>query len=562
MRARPACDVLRVFVSLAQSVRGMCDRTGAHALPADLVSELPWRMPEPCAGSRRMSSSPQIALSSGLRRFLWPQGEVQEADSPWLSQTSRTVLLSTLVMFAALDVVHPLPALTGEWWFAFFVLWVTPWRRPVFAGVPGGPGIGWGSALILFSWLIYRTQTAAAESLSTWFVFKSSPWWRLLSFPMQTTLAAIVTATLTVTPLRKIVGARATALAVIASLPYSVNLAAHTIRWNADPLAKALHVYNALMPMLIIAEASSLLTRYPIRVDSSPFYRRLRMFAVGLLCGELNALIALFVLYCGSLAGCFLVERLWAAQDQTTPGFLAIYSVAVPVSFFIVLLSAAATWRSLARAGRRHVIIDNLATFGRVFLMTSVGLVAPVGFFFLMPRTGHALSEAVQLLPGPAWSISPTKKPGELRLSGELQYGVSDALASVLTHDPRIRRLELDSPGGLMEEGFAIAKLVESHSLTTVVKRTCASACTIAFVSGRERVLAAGAKLGFHRARSSAWDDALYDDDKYNDRVIDYFESKGITASFAQKAYSVPNADTWYPSVDELLSARVISAKP
>jgi hypothetical protein len=269
-----------------------------------------------------------------------------------------------------------------------------------------------------------------------------------------------------------------------------------------------------------------------------------------------------FALYGGALAALFLVTRLWDAQHLTTPATLVIYSAAVPVFLFIVLLSALATWRSLARAGRRHAIIDNLATLGRLFVVISVMLVVLVEFFFLMPRIGNELSEALQLLPGPAWSISPAMTPGILRLSGKFQYGVSDALASALAHDPNIRSLELDSPGGDCGQGLALAALVEKHSLSTFVRHQCLSACTLVFVAGQERVLTADAKLGFHRARSYTWDAILYEDGGFNDQYRTFLISKGVMESFARKVCSVRSDDMWYPSVDELLAAGVISGKP
>ncbi len=75
-------------------------------------------------------------------------------------------------------------------------------------------------------------------------------------------------------------------------------------------------------------------------------------------------------------------------------------------------------------------------------------------------------------------------------------------------------------------------------------------------------MLTADAKLGFHRARSHVWDDITYEDGKYNDQFVAFLRSKGIDENFARKAYAVPNSDIWYPSMDELLAARVITAKP
>jgi hypothetical protein len=501
----------------------------------------------------------QLRPLSKLQRFLWPEGHLNDDAAPWASQPSRTVLWWTLVAFAALDMAYPLSALTGEWWCAFVVLWVIPWRRPVCAGSPQTQAVAWLSSLVLFSWLIYRTQTAAAEAVSTWFVFRSSPRLKLLSFPMQATCAAVVTATLTVIPLRKILGERATTVAMLASLPYALHFGVDTIfvpaRWTTHTLANAILLYSAVTPALVIAEGSSLLARFPIIAVASPMDRSLRVLTLRLLTGRLNAGVALSVLYAGALIGAVWAMRLWIADNQTplrSPGELAMYSVAFPGAVFILALAAIATWRSLARAGRP------LAIAGRLFVVTTAGPLAAVALLFAAPRSGHALSEAVQLLPGPAWSIKPAPMPGGLRLSGEFQHGVSDDLANVLARNPSIRRLELDSPGGYMSEGLAAAALVTKYSLSTSVRHRCASACALVFISGRERVLAPGAKLGFHRARGFFWDDA-FDDHRSNVRLIDFVRSKGVKEDFARKAFAIPNADIWYPSVDELLASGVVT---
>jgi membrane-bound ClpP family serine protease len=207
-------------------------------------------------------------------------------------------------------------------------------------------------------------------------------------------------------------------------------------------------------------------------------------------------------------------------------------------------------------------MLDNLVAVGQWFVIASAAAVALLGFLFLMPRTGYELSQSLGSLSEPAWSISRSTTPGVLRLSGEFQHGVSDAVAIALARDPSIHLLELDSPGGDSDQGLELGALVEKYSLSTFVRHRCASACTFVFVAGRERVLMPGAKLGFHRARSVMWDDQITDDDKYNEHVTAYLEAKGIMASFAQKVFRVSNDDIWYPSIDELLGAGVISRKP
>ena len=550
------------------------NRRGPYANPLTpiFVSHTGLMSSPPLSVAASKSDAPMGSLGPVLRArllsFIWPEGRPEDAPSPWVSPFAQLLLWWTLVVFAVLDVIYPLLALNESWWCVFFVLWIVPWRTPVVATAMSRVRIAvWVSTLMLFGWLIYRTQTAIIESIRTWTIFGSLRWWMLLSFPMQSVLAALVTAALVVPPLRRIVGERATAFAIIASLPYALTYL--PIRFSC-PLAWAAHTMTAgainvgcgALSLLVVAESSSVLTRFPLRADGIPGYRRLRSLAIGVLNGKLNALLAVSALYGASLAAFVLLTRKWRAQDLATPAALAIYSVIAPAFIFIVLLSALAAWRSLERAGRRHVIINNLATLARIFVLPSAALVALGGFLYMMPHAGNELSQALKVLPGPTWSISHATTQGSLRLSGEFQYGVSDALARALATDPTIHRLELDSPGGDCGEGLALAALVKKHSLSTFVNHQCVSACTMVFVAGRERVLTTGAKLGFHRARGYTWDTILYEDDGSNDQYKRFLISKGIQENFARKAYSVPNNEVWYPSIEELLTAGVISSKP
>jgi hypothetical protein len=60
--------------------------------------------------------------------------------------------------------------------------------------------------------------------------------------------------------------------------------------------------------------------------------------------------------------------------------------------------------------------------------------------------------------------------------------------------------LRLQSPGGRIAESVSLARLIRRHSLDTYVESECDSACTVAFLSGRERIATLDARLGFHRS--------------------------------------------------------------
>jgi ATP-dependent protease ClpP protease subunit len=63
--------------------------------------------------------------------------------------------------------------------------------------------------------------------------------------------------------------------------------------------------------------------------------------------------------------------------------------------------------------------------------------------------------------------------------------------------------LLLESPGGLLADGIALGEEVRAQKLRTVARYGCASACSLIFLGGVERVLSGSrAAIGFHQPKS------------------------------------------------------------
>jgi hypothetical protein len=300
--------------------------------------------------------------------------------------------------------------------------------------------------------------------------------------------------------------------------------------------------------------------RFELHRDRIPGYKRARSAAYRILNGELNA-GAVFVLYALAWVTTLCFMTAWSSSTETSGlrgALLLIYTVAFPGILSALLLAAIATWRSLAATQHHNVIADNLMTLVRALILLTLFPAALGGFFFGIPYSGLVISEAVSRSAGPGWSITISDTGRKIHISGEIRPGLSDALREVLDATPAVERLELESPGGSVPEGLALAGLVEKYSLNTAVKTYCDSACTLIFVAGNERVLEAGAELGFHRCRSLLWFDALLYDKEHNAELARYLESKGVSKAFAKKVISVPSDEVWYPSLDQLSAAGVI----
>jgi len=87
----------------------------------------------------------------------------------------------------------------------------------------------------------------------------------------------------------------------------------------------------------------------------------------------------------------------------------------------------------------------------------------------------------------------------QLTLTGEIGYGATSKLNSLLQQYPHSELLILNSEGGLIAESRGLANAVKAHGLNTHVSKRCYSACTLAFIAGNKRSLAKEAELGFHQ---------------------------------------------------------------
>jgi len=144
-----------------------------------------------------------------------------------------------------------------------------------------------------------------------------------------------------------------------------------------------------------------------------------------------------------------------------------------------------------------------------------------------------------------------------LHLRGELEAGVTRAVAAMLAERPRARGVILDSGGGQIYEGRGLARVIRELGLATYTLRECASACATAYLAGRERILGAGARLGFHQYQSHtilpAFDLAA---EQAKDREL--FEAQGVAAEFLDQIFAARPEEMWWPTVAELIAGGAI----
>jgi len=151
----------------------------------------------------------------------------------------------------------------------------------------------------------------------------------------------------------------------------------------------------------------------------------------------------------------------------------------------------------------------------------------------------------------PDYTIRVMRNGSELEIAGGFKYGLANDVEKVMQASPGVKVVHLNSIGGRVGEARRLARLIRAKGLTTYTSRQCLSACTIAFATGRERWIRAGAKLGFHRGSFAG--------QEISDAMRAAMLEAGYDRAFVDRAASYPSDKMWYPSVAELQAAHVIS---
>jgi hypothetical protein len=144
---------------------------------------------------------------------------------------------------------------------------------------------------------------------------------------------------------------------------------------------------------------------------------------------------------------------------------------------------------------------------------------------------------------------------GRLVLRGPIGFGSYQVLEKALAMQPHLPLIQVESPGGYVIEGMAMARLISEHHLDTVSLENCASACTFLLAAGEDRFVAANAKVGFHHSWSyGATPTTVWGPTEH--LVAKLFQTHGVTEDFIQHALSTPPDDLWIPDAQELIVAR------
>ncbi len=87
---------------------------------------------------------------------------------------------------------------------------------------------------------------------------------------------------------------------------------------------------------------------------------------------------------------------------------------------------------------------------------------------------------------------------GQFMVFGRITDGFESEMRKAIAKYPKLKRIEIESLGGLTLEANRTAKLLNKHDITIRVSGRCASACVGLWAATNHRELAANARIGMH----------------------------------------------------------------
>ena len=478
-------------------------------------------------------------------------------ESGTLTRTSG-LTTAAFLGFVLVDVVVPARLVSGVWWLVLLLVWILHWPAPRRAAGLTTSALTRLVALPVFAWLFFRSVNGLASAASAWELLDSDSPLALLSFPVQDTLVGLVTAILLAVPLRRTFGPRAVPAACLVVLPYFMLAGLETVfvpaRWAERPLANAIHLFEAVMPPLLLLEACAIRIRWAVERTRAP--SRLRLDLERIQRGRLGAratALRVFLPVAG-LTAAAIALRVRVDGDPDAPLIIETLAAAtIPLVTVALTAAGIALLRSLRavlvpRGCRLWLIRDIRAT---VFL-----LLGPLWLWTVLidaPQTGAYAKGAVRSLPRSTWEIVYDAPTRTIRLDGEFQAGIARDFIRVLDAAPDAETVELQSPGGWVGEAVRIAEQIERRELATRVTSQCSSACTLAFAGGVHRTLAPGGALGFHAGSAAT---GIGDGNREFNAYMLY---RGIDPEFLLASNAVPPKDIWVPDLDTLRGAGIVT---
>jgi hypothetical protein len=408
--------------------------------------------------------------------------------------------------------------------------------------------------------LLYDTSDWWFSVFEGWHSSSNDPWVRQtinrLWFPTLYILGTLLTAAMLVLPCKRALG-RLTAVAfatlgIFITVWVQSDFILSTAAWHDDWRLSSLLLFRALIVGLGVAAIAQ---RVGSPGDPDSWFPRWERIWRGTI--SIRSGITIYVV--SILASLGLLVFFGISYDtRGADGSLRVGRLLLEVSLaevlpcLLFLAGSLIALRTFGVAASRQPWSSRIAQVLIVIILVPVAVNAARSFGLL---AGAQLQSSLAVIMGTAYSYRLNPDGSALVFNGHVTYGVADQLKRKLRLQPAVRRLILNSGGGLTDEASAAAVIIRDAQLDTVVESSCESACTLMFLAGTHRTLAPPGKLGFHRFVTQNPLAARGDIASCGE-----YARYGVSKEFCAKVDTFIPPAIWYPTREELVAAHVISA--
>jgi hypothetical protein len=261
----------------------------------------------------------------------------------------------------------------------------------------------------------------------------------------------------------------------------------------------------------------------------------------------------------GTFLVLFAANMLVEMRDTVSLQWLAVLSLVLyALALLVSAWQAVGVWRS---AGKHTSRGGNSGWATAARIAVGFGVLSTIGVFInnYIPQS----AEMLRILAGdksiPAYKITVLPGGAEVEFRGGLRAGSAKELEKILAAVPQAKVLHIESIGGRILEAKAMSTLVRARQMTTYTSERCLSAATLVLMSGKERVIATDAKVGFHAGNFPGLTSEQMRE--MNDATRTTMQAAGVSASFISRVLSTPNGQMWYPTYEEMRAAGVITSQ-
>jgi ATP-dependent protease ClpP protease subunit len=182
-----------------------------------------------------------------------------------------------------------------------------------------------------------------------------------------------------------------------------------------------------------------------------------------------------------------------AEPDQVS----TVWSGFVALTAAVGVLAVAVLWRYAPSLGRANPAsaLPGTARAAAIVLAVLVAAFVTVGVAAI-PQLNNlvAVRSAYD-----DYAILYDEKTDTLRIDGVIGPRFASSVEKAM-EERAVRRIAINSEGGLIAEAMAAARIIEPHNIEILVQKSCHSACLIVFAAGAKRYAHLGATFGFHAA--------------------------------------------------------------